>query len=361
MAFTLNHLKTLVSLALEHHASDLHIREGEQPVIRVHGNLLPVNSNKVFDREDLRSLFSLLVQHQGADFENFFEFDGSFEIEEVCRLRYNFFCFDGRHGVIFRIVKSNIPSLNSMQMPSVIKEIALKNRGLVLVTGPTGSGKSTTLAAMIAYINKHRSVHVVTIEDPIEFRHPQRQSRISQREVGGDTENFHQALRAAMRQDPDVIFIGEMRDPETVSIALKAAETGHLVLSTIHTTDAISTIGRIVSMFSESERPEVRKRLAETLSATISQRILKSKMKEGIVVAQEIMLNNTGVRECIRGEAPLSRIPQIMAEGKKGQKNKSQTFDQHILDLYQRGLITQETAAKAATNESDFLTKLVLE
>lgn len=361
MAFSEKNLTSLVKVAIEHGASDIHIRIDEPPCLRIRGEMIPVQT-KNFSREDLNDIIHILLKNSpiAHDIDSVQEQDGGFDLPDLCRLRFNFFRYNMKMGIILRIVLNRIPSIKELGLKSVIANIASQHRGLVLVTGATGSGKSTTLAAMINHINQTRACHIVTIEDPIEYLHPQIKARISQREVGTDTNNFSVALRSALRQDSDIILIGEMRDPETISIALKAAETGHLVLSTVHTTNALTTIGRIIAMFPLEEQEEVRKRLADNLYATISQRMLRSKQK-GVVIAQEIMITNPGVKECIIGEEPASRIPSIIALGRNKGGSGSQTFDQHVMELYQSGQISKETALQAVSSQSDFLQHLIVE
>lgn len=361
MAFSEKNLISLVKVAIENGASDIHLRTDETPCLRIRGEMVAVQT-KNFTMEDLKDISRILFQNEqlSQNLEQIHERDGGYEIPELCRLRYNYFRYNNKIGIILRIVLIRVPTIKELGLNPLISKIAMQHRGLVLVTGATGSGKSTTLAAMINHINQNRNVHIVTIEDPIEFIHPQLKSRISQREIGTDTGNFSDALRAALRQDPDIILIGEMRDSETISIALKAAETGHLVLSTVHTTNALTTIGRIIAMFPQEEREDVRKRLADNLYATISQRMLRS-TKKGVVIAQEIMVTNPGIRECIIGEEPASRIPTIIAQGRNKGENSSQTFDQHIMELYQDGLISKETALSAVSSESDFLQHLIVD
>lgn len=362
MGFTRQNLQSLVQVAVQNAASDIHIRMNEAPSFRIRGDLVPVQT-KAFEAEDMADLLSILLETsiKPTDLPKLAETDGSHEIEQLCRLRFNSFRYSGKTGIVLRIVSMQVPSVDTLGLPAVIKNIANRRRGLVMVTGATGSGKSTTLAAMINHINETRGCHIVTIEDPVEFLHPQKKSRISQREVGRDTEDFSTALRSALRQDPDVILIGEMRDPETVGIALKAAETGHAVFSTVHTTDAVNTIGRIISMFPPEEQNEVRKRLAENLTAVVSQRMLKATNKKKVVIAQEIMLNNPGVKECIMGKEPLSRINTIISQGRTPGGEGSQSFDQHIIELYGNGVISKETAMSAVTSQTDFMKKLVVD
>lgn len=361
MAFSEKNLHSLVKIAFDNGASDIHLRMNEAPCFRIRGDLVPVQT-KPFLKDDIHDIVRLLLSDEnlGEDASRVNELDGAYEIKGVCRLRFNIFQFHRSIGIILRIVNYDVPTIRSLDLPRAISKISSVRRGLVLITGATGSGKSTTLAAMINEINESRSDHIVTVEDPIEYVHPQKQSRISQREIGKDTKDFISALRSALRQDPDVVLIGEMRDAETVSIALKAAETGHLVLSTVHTTNAVATVGRIISMFPPSEQEDVRKRLAENLYATVSQRMLK-RVDKGVVIAQEIMITNPGVKECIRGDEPLSRLYTIIAQGKNKSDSYSQTFDQHIFDLYQADIISKETALASVQSESDFLRQLELE
>jgi twitching motility protein PilT len=361
MSFSKENLQSLVKVAVQHGASDIHIRANEAPCLRIRGELFPVQT-KDFSDNDLLDITKILLQERSAtiNIEKTNELDGGYELKDLCRLRFNFFRFNSKMGIILRIVSIQIPNIRELKMPDVITEISNQRRGLVLVTGATGSGKSTTLAAMIDHINSTRATHIVTIEDPVEFIHPQKKSRITQREIGVDTDDFSIALRSALRQDPDIILIGEMRDPETVSIALKAAETGHLVLSTVHTTDAATTIGRIISLFPPTEQDDVRKRLSENIYATISQRMLKSKNKS-VVIAQEIMVTSPGVKECIRGEEPISRLSTIITQGTNHEGNGSQSFDQHIMSLYQTGQITKEIALEAVTSQSDFVQNLLVD
>ena len=363
MAFTAKHLKSLVEVAVNHGASDIHIRTDEPPCLRIRGDLIPIQTKnfKLKDVIDLAKILTNTDMEVEQPIDDLNEQDGSYEVEDICRLRFNSFIYNLKLGIILRIINSSVPTVESLGFSSIIKKIALQPRGLILVTGATGSGKSTTLAAMINYINRKKHSHIITIEDPIEYIYQQDQSRITQREIGIDTTSFGNALRAALRQDPDIILIGEMRDTETISIALKAAETGHLVLSTVHTTDAIRTVGRIVSMFPEGEQEDVRQRLADNLYATISQRMLKGTKKGSICIAQEIMITSPGVKECIQGKEDLARLATIISQGRGKSGNQSQTFDQHILDLYQAGKITKDIATAAATSESDFIQKLLIE
>lgn len=359
MTFSKQNLVSLIKLAVDHGASDVHIRTGEKPCLRIRGELVPIQT-KEFSPEDVKEIAKIVLQKKELieKLPKIKEWDGGFAISGLCRIRYNFFRYDKKIGIIMRIVNAKVPSLQDLGLPAVLAKIADQRRGLILVTGPTGSGKSTTLAAMIDHINETRSCHVVTVEDPVEYLHPQKKSRISQREVGKDTEDFSSALRGALRQDPDVILIGEMRDPETIQIALKAAETGHTVFSTVHTTNAVATMGRIISMFPPEEQKDVRKRLSVNLHATVSQRMLKRADGKGVVIAQEIMVTTPGVKECIEGEEPLERIVDIIEEGFGPGGNGSQSFDQHIMWLFENRIIDKATALSAVSSQSDFIQKL---
>lgn len=363
MSFTVKHLASLIQVAMQHQASDVHIRSGESPVLRIKGDLVPVQT-KNFTTEDLIDIMSIMTNDPNFSkkFGQLNELDGGYTVPEMCRVRFNFFKFSNQLGIILRIIKDKVPTLKELGMPGILSQVALQNRGLILITGATGSGKSTTLAAMINHINENRASHILTIEDPIEYIHKQQRSRITQREIGIDTGSYTEALRAALRQDPDVILVGEMRDPETVSTALKAAETGHVVFSTMHTTNVLTTIGRIISMYSPQEQPEIRKRMAENIHAIVGQRMLPGKNPgQNVVIAQEIMVTNPGVKEAIQGKEDISRIQTIMANGFQKGGTGGQTFDQHIMRLYQDKLISKETALEAVSSQADFMQKLIVE
>ncbi len=361
MSFSLKNLSSLLSVAIQHKASDIHIRTNEAPCLRIRGELVAIQT-KSFSPEDLNDIIQILVgsSNYTDQLGQKAELDGAFGIENLCRVRFNIFRYNGHFGVVLRVINTQIPDLSSLDMPSVIEKIALQKRGMILVTGATGSGKSTTLAAMINHINENVGSHIITIEDPIEYLHPLKKSRISQREVGSDTEDYTSGLRSALRQDPDVILIGEMRDPITANISLKAAETGHVVFSTLHTTNTLTTIGRFISMFPSHEQPEVRKRLAENLYAIIGQRMLPGK-NDRTVIAQEIMVTSAGIRDCIAGKDDINRIPSIIIQGQGKSTNGGQTFDQHIMYLYKKGFISKDVALDAVSSQSDFIQKLIIE
>ncbi len=356
MSFSAAILKDMLGSAVKNNASDVHIREGEKPCFRIHGQMTPLKS-KEFSREDMFALVNILLASKSLtltqeDLRK--DWDGSYEIEGLCRVRFNIFSFQGRLATVMRLIKMKVPSIEDLTLPLALKKIAMRPRGMILVTGPTGMGKSTTMAAMLSHINQNRRAHIITLEDPIEYLHSNHLCRLTQREVGVDIPDFVTGLRSALRQDPDVITIGEMRDTETISIAMKAAETGHLVFSTLHTTDVLATIGRIIGMFPAEEQDNIRKRLADSLLATVGQRLVKTTDGRQVAVL-EIMVMNPGIRDCILGKEELGNIYTHIQEGQttKG----SQTFDQHLRELLKAGVIDEDTAAEAAS-ASDFLKKL---
>jgi len=340
-------LANLLSVGVKNGASDVHFRPGDAPMYRVNGVLRPLGDAKLTAAHTKLIATSLL----GEDVVNKNEADGPYSLPGIARFRVNVYRQRGSIAVVLRIIPAQVPTMESLQLPPVLKNIAMIDRGLVLVTGATGSGKTSTLAAMIHHINTHARKHILTIEDPIEFLHENGHSSISQREIGVDTDNFNTALRAALRQDPDVILVGEMRDVETISTALKAAETGHLVLSTVHTVDAASTVSRLISVFPSNEQNSVRLRLADTLKATISQRLLKSADGRGRVLAQEIMTQTVNVQEHIRDPMKTASLKDVLS---KNRDMGMQSFDQHITDLYKAGKVSLDEAKAAATNPSDF-------
>jgi twitching motility protein PilT len=340
-------------------ASDVHLKSDAVPTLRVHGVLKEVKLEPVTS-DAMEGLIGHILKRNRieADLGHLMEYDTSYYIEGVGRFRVNILRSKGRFGAVLRIIPSSVPSLDDLGLPLVLKKIAKEERGLVLVTGVTGSGKSTSLAAMINEINATSRKHVVTIEDPIEFLHADKLSRITQREVGSDTESFAMALRAALRQDPDVILVGEMRDTVTIDTGLKAAETGHLVFSTVHTTDAAKTIGRIIDVFPSDAQPQIRMRLAENLKATISQRLLRKSDGAGRVVAMEVMVVTMSVAEMIKDPNRTHEITDYIEKGRE--HYGSQSFDQHLIELYQNNVITFEVAKAAASNPSDFERALYL-
>lgn len=343
----------LVKSAVANNVSDIHIRTNERPCFRMRGDLVPVKVEP-YDLGDVMEVARILVKDPDVkeNLENIKELDGSFAVPKLCRLRYNYLRYQGKVGLILRIINAEIPSSEALGLPPSVNKIALAHKGLVLVTGATGSGKSSTLAAMINHVNENSAVHILTLEDPVEYIHPMKKARITQREIGEDTDDFAAALRSALRQDPDIILIGEMRDAETISIAIKAAETGHLVFGTVHTTDALNTVGRLISMFPPEEQDAVRARIADNLYATISQRLLKTIDGKGRIAAQEIMITSPGIRESIQDANKIGEIYTYIRKGKQG--SGTQTFDQHITDLYKAGKISMEEARNNASSPEDF-------
>jgi twitching motility protein PilT len=355
MALTKEQFLNIIKSASGSSVSDIHLRSEEKPCFRLRGDLVQVKAD-VLTHEDMKLICSLMIKDPDVlkNLDRLKEHDGSFEVPNVCRVRFNILRYQGKLGVILRLISSKVPTTEELKLPVVINKIAGANAGLVLVTGATGSGKSSTLAAMINYINKTSAVHILTLEDPVEYVHTPIKARITQREIGQDTNDFESALRSALRQDPDIILIGEMRDAETISIAIKAAETGHLVFGTVHTTDALSTIGRLISMFPPEEQNVVRTRLADNLHATISQRLLKTTDGKGRVAAQEIMINNPGIRESILDPQKTKEIYTYIEKGQGRGGSGAQSFDQHITKLFKAELITMEEAKSNATKPEDF-------
>ncbi len=353
MAMTKETFVNIIKTANASNVSDIHLRTDERPCFRLRGDLVQVKSD-VLTNDDMKLICSLMIKDLEVlkRVDTLKEHDGSFSVPNICRVRFNIMRYQGKLGIILRLISDKVPTTEDLKLPKVINKIAEANAGLVLVTGATGSGKSSTLAAMINYINRTAAVHVLTLEDPVEYVHSPIKARITQREIGQDTSDFNSALRSALRQDPDIILIGEMRDAETISIAIKAAETGHLVFGTVHTTDALSTIGRLISMFPPEEQNVVRTRLADNLHATISQRLLKTIDGKGRVAAQEIMINNPGIRESILDPTKIKEIYTYIEKGKNG--SGAQSFDQHITQLYKSGLISMEEAKGNATRPEDF-------
>ncbi len=351
MAYDQKQFHQLLVLAVKNSVSDIHLRAGEKPYFRIKGHLKAINSAELSD-EDMRkiSLLTIVEEDIKAKIDSLKEYDGSYQYGNVCRVRVNILRFQGKLAIIMRVITMQIPTLAQLKLPEAVTSITNAKRGLVLVTGVTGSGKSSTLAAMLEEINMNRSEHILTIEDPVEFLFSSKKCRITQRELGSDTESFKDALRGALRQDPDIIVIGEMRDAETIQIAMKAAETGHLVFGTVHTTNAPSTINRVVSMFPPEEQDNIKKRLSECLHATVSQRLLPTKDGKGRVCAQEIMVNNPGIQECISGKEPLSQMYVFMEKT----KDTMQSFDQHLTQLYKADKITYDVAIDAASSPSNF-------
>ncbi len=345
-------LRPILEEMVRRSASDLHLKVGRPAVARIFGDLVELDFPTLRSEDLRRCAEQLLAPHHLKEFEERREVDFAVGIQGLGRFRANLFHQRGTLSFVFRAIPFEIPSLSDLDLPRVLEKVALIPRGLVLVTGITGSGKSTTLAAMLRHINEERAVNIVTIEDPIEFLHRDKRSLISQREVGTDTLSFHDALRHVVRQDPDVIMLGEIRDQVSMDTALKAANTGHLVLSTLHTTDAPRTISRVISFFPPHEHQEIRTLLADALQAVISMRLLPRAGGVGRVAALEIMLNTGAIADRIRVGEQLHLLPDLIAEGRD--QYGMQTFDQSLTDLYRKKSIAYETALQYATNPADF-------
>ncbi|NBD25348.1 type IV pilus twitching motility protein PilT [Paenibacillus glycinis] len=336
----------LLKQAHEHQASDLHISVGSPPVLRIHGVLRSLGEEAVTGEASRAMAEALLTPEQLANFETNGEVDFSYELEGWARYRINAFRQRGKASIAIRTIPTVIPTLQQLQLPDVIGQLAGKHQGLVLVTGPTGSGKSSTLAAIIDHINRTQKRHIVTLEDPIEFLHAHASSVVDQREVGSDTRSFSKGLRAALRQDPDVILVGEMRDLETISAAVTAAETGHLVLATLHTTDAPQTIDRIIDAFPAHQQGQVRMQLAAVLLAVVSQRLLPRPGRQGRACATEILINTPAVANLIRTE----KVHQIKSVMQTGRAQGMHTLDASLRELMAQGLV-EAAAAKPYLSE----------
>lgn len=340
----------LLKFGVQSGASDLHLSAGLPPMMRVHGDVKQLNFPPLEHKDVHAMVYDIMNDHQRKFYESELECDFSYEIPNVSRFRVNAFNQSRGAAAVFRTIPTEILTLEQLQCPSIFSEIADKPRGIVLVTGPTGSGKSTTLAAMIDYINKSRQYHILTVEDPIEFVHKSNKSLINQREVGLQTKSFANALRSALREDPDVILVGEMRDLETIRLAMTAAETGHLVFGTLHTSSAAKTIDRIVDVFPAEEKDMVRAMLSESLQAVISQTLLKLKDGSGRIAAHEIMIGTPAIRNLIRE----NKVAQMYSAIQTGQQYGMQTLDQCLVGLMRKGLISKEAAMEKAVNK-DFI------
>lgn len=340
----------LLAFSVEQGASDLHLSAGMPPMLRKDGEIRKLEAADL-STEMIRNLvYDVMNDLQRKTFEEHLEADFSFEIPNVARFRVNVFQQNRGLGAVFRTIPSKVLSLDQLQAPEIFKNIAMMHRGIVLVTGPTGSGKSTTLAALIDHINKTQYSHILTIEDPIEFVHTPQRSLINQREVHRDTKSFSNSLRSALREDPDVILVGEMRDLETISLALTAAETGHLVFGTLHTSSAAKTIDRIIDVFPAAEKDMVRSMLSESLQAVISQTLLK-KTGGGRVAAHEIMLGSSAIRNLIRED----KVPQMYSVIQTSNQSGMQTLDQDLKRLIEAGLVEKNQARSKAVNKAEFV------
>jgi len=346
------HVNDLLKIAVESGASDLHLKVGSFPMMRVRGGLSTA-ADKRLDHEDVVAMSAAIMSTaQRQKFKETQEVDLAYSVPGLGRFRVNIFQQRGTVGLVLRVIPMTIRTVEELGLPRVLKQIAVEERGLVLVTGTTGSGKSTTLAALIDHINKERAAHVMTVEDPIEFLHRDQKSMINQREVAVDTRSFAQALRSALRQDPDVILVGEMRDFETIETGLTAAETGHLVFSTLHTLDATETINRIISVFPPHQQKQIRLQLASVLKAVVSQRLMPRADGRGRAPAVEVMISTPFIRDCIVDKDKTHMIHSAIAAGTS--QYGMQTFDQSIFGLYEQGLVTLDEALRWASNVDEF-------
>ena len=351
------HVNDLLKIAVESGASDLHLKVGSYPMMRVRGALVPASEDKRLEHEDMLAMAAAVLPTAHREkFKDNHEVDLAYSVAGLGRFRCNAFQQRGTIGMIFRVIPMKVAGIDELALPAVLKTIAAEERGLVLVTGTTGSGKSTTLAALIDEINSTRTTHVMTIEDPIEYLHRDNRSIINQREIGVDTNSFSQALRSALRQDPDVILVGEMRDFETIETALLAAETGHLVFSTLHTLDVTETINRIIAVFPPHQQKQIRIQLASVLKAVISQRLIPRIDGKARVPAVEVLITTAFIRDCIMDKDKTHLIHGAIQQGTS--QYGMQTFDQSIFSLYEQNLVSYEEALRWASNVDEFKLKV---
>ncbi|MEP7001008.1 MAG: PilT/PilU family type 4a pilus ATPase [bacterium] len=350
-------MERIIKAAVDRGASDVHIKAGDVFRARIHGKLVPLTKQALTpDQTRTIALHLMVNEDDKLRIDKITDYDCSWSAPGIGRFRVNIMKQRSSFMIVMRVIPFEVPTFETLRLPPALARVAEAERGMVLVTGVTGSGKSSTMAAMVNYINRHENRHILTLENPIEFLHSDIQSAITQREIGQDTTDFKMGLRAALRQDPDVVMIGEMRDAETIDTAMKAAETGHLLISTLHTPDAQSTILRIMAMFPPEEQNVVRIRLSETLTSVVSQRLLPRADGNGRAVAAEILIVTPAVRDMIADGNRISEIRDYIEEGRD--QYGMQTFDQHLSDLVQDGTVTFETAMAAATNPSDFALKM---
>jgi len=343
----------LLTESVKRGASDVHLKPGSNPILRIHGGLEVQDDLPVLTKEFMEDMARrLLGERRFADLMDAKEKDLAHLVPGTGRFRVNLFLAKGEIRAVLRAIPNRIPAFEELHLPKVLEKLAMERRGMVLVTGITGSGKSTSLAAMIDFMNRNRNDHIITVEDPIEFAHEDKKCVISQREIGHDSLNFVQALRAALREDPDIILVGEMRDAETMAVALHAAETGHLVLSTLHTLNATETVNRIIGTFPPHQEEQIRDQLAAVMEGIVSQRLVVRSDGKGRVPAVEVMVATGLIRDCIRESEKTPQIPAVIAAG--ASQYGMQTFDQSLLALYREEMITYETAREAATNADDF-------
>jgi twitching motility protein PilT len=350
-------LNEILDIAVKAKSSDIHIKAGLPPIVRIDGKLRPIPNAPRLAPDAVKAMaYAIMNDRQKKLFEQNFEVDLSYGVPGLGRFRINTYTQRGTVALAMRAISMGVPTLDTLNLPQVLKKVSMEERGLILVTGTTGCGKSTTLAAMIDYINEHRTCNIITIEDPVEYLHRDKKSILSQREVGFDTMSFGDALKGALRQDPDVILVGEMRDLETIETAMTAAETGHLVLSTLHTLDATETVNRIISVFPPYHQRQVRMQLSAVIKGAISQRLVPRIDGKGRVPAVEVMIGTARIRECIDDEDKTKQIPEAIAQGFVAYG--MQTFDQSLMQLYTKKLITYEEAMRQSTNPDDFALKV---
>jgi twitching motility protein PilT len=348
----------LLKIAVERGASDLHLKVGNHPILRINGLLQPlVELKRLMQENTIAMAYSMMHSNQKERFKQENEIDMAYSVAGLGRFRCNVFRQRGAVGIVMRVIPTQVKTISDLNLPLVLERIAAEKRGMILVTGTTGSGKSTSLAAMIDFINTHRVEHIITIEDPIEYLHRDKKSIVNQREVGQDTDNFAKALRASLREDPDVILVGEMRDLETIETALMAAETGHMVLSTLHTLDAPETINRIISIFPPHQQKQIRIQLASVLKAVISMRLIPRADDKGRVPAVEILITTSYIQECIIEPEKTKLIKDSIAAGVS--QYGMQTFDQSLYFLYQKGLVSYDEALKWTSNPDEFKLKKI--
>ena len=347
------HVNDLLKIAVERGASDLHLKVGSYPMLRLRGNLTPATEDHRLDHEEMMAFAAAVLPTTVRErFKDNHEVDLAYSVAGLGRFRCNTFQQRGTIGMVFRVIPMRVMTIDQLLLPSVLKKIAAEERGLVLVTGTTGSGKSTTLAAMLDEINATRNAHIMTVEDPIEYLHRDKMSIVSQREIGVDTTSFSHALRSALRQDPDVILVGEMRDFETIETALLAAETGHLVFSTLHTVDATETINRIVAVFPPHQQQQIRIQLSGVLKAVVSQRLIPRMDGSGRAPAVEVMITTSYIKDAILDKDKTKLIPAAIAQGTS--QYGMQTFDQSIYRLYEKEIISADEALRWASNVDEF-------
>ncbi len=343
-------ISELLAFSVKNGASDLHVSAGESPMIRINGDMTKIKMPPLEDKQVQAMVYDIMNDEQRKNFEEHLDLDFSFALGDIARFRVNCFWQNRGMSAVFRTIPTEVLTLEQLNAPELFKTLAMEPRGICLVTGPTGSGKSTTLAAMLDYRNQMEKGHILTVEDPIEFVHHTKNSLISQREVGPHTKSFASALKGALREDPDVILVGEMRDLETISLALSAAETGHMVFGTLHTSSAPKTIDRIIDVFPAAEKDMVRAMLSESLKAVISQTLMKTADGKGRIAAHEIMLGTPAVRNLIRE----NKLAQIVSVMQTGQREGMQTLDMALQNLVKQRKITQDTAREKAQNKKLF-------